>query len=292
MDKEPIIIVKELIAQPSNRIKLDEFITEQVKKFLGASDLQHFPVQGIEPQAENPLERIKQYEKLVHDLEEIVILLARWGDTEHQLLLEKIFRRLAESEKGSSGSPTLIHLEWYPLQVLMYAAGISALSARKYAALKISLETPTRFQQSGKIVPLVVPVTTNIADANDQFKKIPGYEAKHTPRSDYFLDLLKNPLNELLFLGGDYESLFDKFEIYSALSFVEATNRRWVPLGRFGWKYDLNDTSSPFHQMIEESKKEGMKWAPLQAGLFDGSQETFNDLSTVLASRLNGVTWD
>ena len=284
--------MKELLSDPKNRIKLDDFVLQHIKIFLSEVDLQHFPIQGINPDRENFLDRLQKYEKITKNLQQLVILLAKWGDQNQLLLLQKVFDRLAETDKGSSGLIFWIKFGWYPLQILMYSSGIAALSAKKYDVLKIVLETQVRLPSyEGKNTALIVPVASHLSEVSEGFKWIPGHERKHTPRNDYLFQSLQPILENLLFLGKSYEQLFDDFEIYSALIFSDVTNRSWSPIGRFGWKHERGIEGSPFDRMVEESKKDGENWLPLKAGLFQGSLEKFIKLSALLRERLGELSW-
>src|SRR3989442_5300624 len=115
---------KELLADPRQRIALDAFVNEHLRAALEALSAEHFPVTGGGTN-QDFVKRVAAYEDAVCDLTEIVILLARWGDAEGRLQLEKIFLQLPETAKSGGGTVVWLQLRWYPLLVLMYAAGIS-----------------------------------------------------------------------------------------------------------------------------------------------------------------------
>ncbi len=292
INKKVTDTMKELLSDPKNKIKLDDFITDHLKEFISATSIENFPVQGTNVSQEEFLGRMKQYEEITGDLQQIVILLTKWGDSEQITLLEKIFTRLSETDKGSSGLTIWIHFGWYPLQLLMYSAGISALSAKNFEALKIILQTFVPVTSaSGKRYPLVVPTATNLSDIGNAWKWIPSLEQKYVPRSEHLFSILKEPLEDLLFLGGSYETLFDEFEIYFALAYSEATGRDWGPIGRFGWKHDRGVTESPFIQLLETAQKEGGNWGPLRVGFFNGSIEKFMKVAETFKEQLNRLNW-
>ena len=281
--------MKELLADPKNRIKLDDFVSENIKKFLVATDLRQFPAEGLTPNSEEFLERMKRYEEAVRELQQIVILLVKWSESEQILLLEKVFARLGEVDKSSGGYTLWINFRWYPLQILMYSAGIAALSGNKFNALRVSLTMPVPFKNGRHA--LIVPVSASLSDVSDAWKWVPGHEQEYTPRSEHLYELLQAPLEELLFLGASYENLFDEFEIYLALTFSEATGREWAPIGRFGWKYHYRDGNNPFDLIVIDAKNQGAKWPPIQAGLFQGSSEEFIKLAEKFRERLNKLSW-
>ncbi|MCL5772674.1 MAG: hypothetical protein M1479_10455 [Actinobacteria bacterium] len=293
MEKHNISFIeemKELLSDPKNRIKLDDFVTKYLRAFLEATNLEHFPIQGSNVQKEDFLDRMRKYEEVVKDLQQIVILLARWSEREQLTILEKAFSRIAEADKGSSGINFWIHFCWYPIQILMYSAGLAALSVGKYYALKVILTTLIQNSSTErKRLPIIVTVTSNISDIHDAFKWIPGKEKNYVPRSEHLFEILEPTLEKLLFVGKSYELLFDDFEVYSALVYMEVTGRDWGPIGRFGWKHDHGD--SPFNRVVEEAKEAKEEWLPLRVGMFNGSLERFLEVSKTLRERLNKLPW-
>jgi len=297
MKKSKINIIapmKELLAEPKNRIKLDDFVTEQLKDFINKTSLEQFPVQDSNVQKEDFLERLQRYEEALKDFQKIVILLVRWGNKEQLLVLKKILMRLAEEDKGKSGTSIWIYFKWYPIQVLMYSSGIAALSVENYNALQIILTTYAYVSSSSlgnRYLPIIVPVGKDLAWINDKFKWIPGQERKHVPRSEHLFEILESLFQELLFLGKDYERFFDDFEVYNALVYADVAERDFYPIGRFGYKQLQGREDTPINRLVEEAKKGKDKWAPLQVGMFDGSLDRFLKLSEGLKQRISKLSW-
>lgn len=287
--------MKVLLPDPTMRIKLDDAVLQYVRHFLDATDSRHFPVLAAKVQKESKDEfvaRLNKYEEISRDLQQVVILLAKWGDKEQLFLLEKIFTRLAEADKGSAGSLRWLEFAWYPLLVLMYSAGIAALATRKYDVLGIVFQTTVH---AGPIYnkspfPLVVPVIDNMTERGDDFKWIPGQEQRYVPRSEHLFKSLQPILEDLLFLGQSYESLFDTFEVLLALIYRDMTEKRWGPLGRFAWKYNLQN-GGPFNAVVSEAKKERENWGPLCAGLFHGSLDRFLEDAAAYEELVAGLHW-
>lgn len=284
--------MKELLSDPSKKIKLDDFISVNTRQFLNATDLRNFPVQGVVAGKDSFIERLNKYEELSRNLQQIVILLAKWGNAEQLKRLEEIFIRLAEADKGSSGTVIWLHFTWYPILVLMYSSGISALLAENYNALRIVLETFVRKDSfSDKREPLVVPVGSNLSDLHDAFKWLPGHERHYVPRSEYLFTTLQPALEDALYLGRSYEQFFDYFEIMFALVFAHAQKSDWGPPGRFGWKHHRGFTESSYNMLVDEAKKGKENWGPIKAGLFDGSITTFLEYAEAYKKRLDKTSW-
>jgi hypothetical protein len=236
---------------------------------------------------------MQAYEAISKDLQRVVTLLARWGDADQALQLERILTRLAETDKGSSGLVVLLKLSWYPLMLLMYCAGIAAIASKNYHVLKSVFDTTVQPDPHGDPRPLVVHVMSNMTEIHDTFKRLPGLDQKYVPRSEHLFTLLQPVLEDLLFLGRRYEQCFDEFEVLMALAFAYATQHGWGPPGRFAWKHSsrLGLGQSPYKQIIEQAEKYGADWQPLRAGLFDGSLDNFKKQAEAYGERLNKIGW-
>ena len=78
------------------------------------------------------------------------------------------------------------------------------------------------------------------------FRLLPGLDRRHTPCSDHLFEVLKPLLDELLFLGSEYERAFDIFEVLYAIEYAFQSDRGWGPVGRFGWKGVRGDSVRAF----------------------------------------------
>lgn len=112
------------------------------------------------------------------------------------------------------------------------------------------------------------------------------------PRSEHLFKSLQPSLEDLLFLGRSYESLFDRFEVFLALVYADITNNSWGPPGRFAWKYSKRlGEENPFSELIDEAKKDGDMWASLKAGFFQGSHKRFQEIADSYKERLDKLGW-
>jgi hypothetical protein len=271
---------KELLADETRRIELDAFINEHLRTALEALSPDRFPITGAAPQ-EDFVKRAGDYEAALSDLLAIVILLARWGEDEGLLQLEKIIARIAETAPESGGTVLWLRLRWYPLLLLMYGAGIAAIAARHFKALHVVLATPVAEdpgQASSALKPLVVQVLSRLSDVDDNFRSLPGRDRVRYPRSEHLFGLLQPLLQELLFLGNGYERLFDRFEVLATLVFADFRKRPddvdvWGPPGRFAYKFDYRN--NPFAMLISEAEAAGPAWPLLSSGLFGGAWDRF-----------------
>jgi hypothetical protein len=285
--------IKQLLSEPQRQIELDDLIAGELRAAMRAVSEDHFP---LETQTVTPgefAERLKHYELAVARLQTLVILLSKWANASQQHLLSRLTVRFVETASAFRGGKTVwLGLRWYPVMILMYSGGISALSANNYASLATLLMTkiprqPTR-DKSEEVIVATVDAILDVERTNI-FKRLPGHERNFAPRNEYLFTELQPELDDLLFLGATYEDLFDRFEVfwalvYAALMRVE-TNHVWGPPGRFGWK-GLRGQTDPYGALIEEANRQGASWLPLTVGLFGGSLEHFNDIATAYREKL------
>lgn len=284
--------VKDYLSDPRYRIRLDDLASENVRLALSQLGEERFSVLE-QVTAEDFAERIRNYEDAISRLNVLTILLARWGNNDHQSLLERILGRLADSIDSRGGSTIWLGLRWYPIMYLMYSGGIAALSSRNYNSLATILRATVGSNSSGhESADTLTSAVKGIleVDRAEMFKRLPGYERYYTPRSEYLFKTLQPQLEDLLFLGKSYEDIFDRFEILYALSYADLEMQRdhhvWGPPGRFGWKKGRGAGANPFSDLSREANQHAGDWSPLKAGLFAGSIDRFNQIAKAYKSEL------
>lgn len=213
-------------------------------------------------------------------------MLARWGVDDHQHILGKILARLAERNDLQGGREPWLGLRWYPLTLLLYSGGIAALAANNFRSFSTLLTTQIGMRNTGgETQAVIIPAVKGMLDVKrtKAFKRLPGYERFYIPESEYLFKALQPRLDDLLFLGNTYESLFDDFEIFLALVFADLTTdgpgHLWGPPGRFGWKHRHRLSESPFEGLVSKAERENENWPPLRCGLFGGSGERFREIA-------------
>jgi hypothetical protein len=145
---------------------------------------------------------------------------------------------LADGNEMTGGKAIWLGLRWYPLLLLMYAGGIAALSAHNYTSLATLFNTRLGDHISGRGTQEAIGATVSEIlelDGNDMFKRLPGYERNYVPRSECLFKAVQPAIEDLLFLGRSYEELFDRFEIFYALTYADLEDRKdhhfWGPPG-------------------------------------------------------------
>jgi hypothetical protein len=279
--------VKGYLAEPRDRIRLDDLVAGETRSTLHSISKDEFPTQTATLTSEEFAQRIRKFETVLSRMRAITILIAKWGATEHQPMLERIIARLADNIEPQGGMTVWLGLRWYPIMLLMYTGGIAAISAGNYMSLSTLLTTKVRDRATGREPQeAVVPTVEGILDVDraELFKSLPGYERNYVPRSEYLFKTLQPEIEDLLFLGGSYEESFDRFEVFYTLVRADISMRKsnwvWGPPGRFAWKFRRDTGENPFSEICSEADQHGGNWLPLTSGLFAGSIDRFKEVAT------------
>lgn len=282
--------VKEYLAESKHRIKLSDLITRELRaaqQRLSGSDFS-LDTGGIT--GEVFAQRLLKYEAAMTDLLKVGVLMGRWSEAEHQPIFKQFVSMLAGQLKPKGGNTAWICLRYYPMLMLMYASGIAALDQENYHSLCTLFETRVPDRRTEKPVTVLQAVTDAMLDLArmDAFKRVPEYENKYTPQSELLFVRMQPIIEDVLFLGERYEDLFDRFEMFYALSYADVTNDDWGHPGRFGWKYRnrFHDGEDPFTALMKEAEKSGGTWRPVAAGMFQGSQPHFLEVAKRLQTGL------
>ena len=292
-------LVEEYLAEPRYRIKLHKLINNQIRKCLALIHEDRFSVQEQDVSPEAFASRLKQFEEAMRDMIAVVILLARWVDGDQRSTLRSIFSILPDAQRQTSGNNLWLRLRWYPEMLLMYAGGIAAISADNYDNLAVILNTKVPTPYSGdEAEPIVIPAVKEILDVRRMnfFKSLPGHERQHVPESEYLFKVLQPFVEDLLFLGNGYESMFDNYEVMQSLTFADVTydesGRVWGPPGRFWYKYSSGmRRSNPFSELVATADQQTENWSPLRSGFFSGSYDRFKLIVDGYRPILDGVCW-
>ena len=287
--------LKDLLSDPRYRIRLDDLVAAEIRRVLHDTREELFPLETSTASSDEFAERLRQYEDAVERLLVITILVARWGSEEHQPVLARIIARLADKNDVRSGLVSWLGLRWYPLTLVIYSGGISALSGQNYRSLATLVTTQLGDQlRGGEPREAIVPTVEGMLDVRRTrlFKQLPGHDKYFVPESEYLFKSLQPVLEDHLFLGNSYEDLFDRFEMLQALVYADlATGQFWGPTGRFGWKHRRMNRS-PFEALVTEAEREGEAWPPLRFGLFAGSIDRFREVASDYRQLLQMLSWD
>jgi ADP-ribosylglycohydrolase len=285
--------VKRYLAEDRYRIRLNDFVGQAIREAAREFDAKNFALAEYFTEAEF-LRRMKIYEAGTEVLRHMIVPLCHWGTTTSIL-------ELSSDGTVNQGPSTDMwrQLRLYPSLLLLYAGGVAALAADNHQMFAAVLTRP-RYHDHNEQGPLLLECCIPRVFRADLKQFLPGYERHHTPGSNYLVDLLR-PLMEVTFpLKNRYEECFDRFEYLVALAYADLRQKSssqstlsdfWGPIGRFGWR-NRGRAGDMLQVVAEEISKFGENWAPLKAGLFDGSLDRLNTVkagfdSVVMQVRLN-----
>jgi len=294
---EKVKVVKRLLASSAGTIELHDLLMREVRRFLTMTSDDSFSTQKVFS-PEGMLDRVSRYEAATLDLALLLACVAHWGRTEHISSLQKSIARSSDRLDMASGLSLWIELRWYPLILELYSAGIAAVDSKRYDNLSALFHAQVFGASHGSETS-----HTFLEVASDQilaltrleaFKRIPGHERHYTPMSEYLFKVLQPHLDDTLFLGKNYESSFDEFEVLFALAcaddLISKGKHIWGPVGRFGWK-NSHGSSSPLSQVIRAAQEQKQSWPPLKAGLFGGSIDRFEKVALDYLKIIQGLNW-
>ena len=225
------------------------------------------------------LKRVTRYEEVCNDLSILTACVAYWAKPTHKAILQKILARSTDRLEAKQGQAMWINLRWYPLIIGLYCAGIAAVEGKRYDSLSNIFYAIIGYSEyHNRDEFFVEGVANGISDLNSAnvFKQFPGHEQQYVPMSEYLFKVLQPKLDDVLFIGKNYERSFDEFEVLFALAVADLRKQRnanvWGPIGRFGWKHSTHD-DGPLKRIILEAGEMGERWEPIQAGLFGGRQD-------------------
>jgi hypothetical protein len=293
---EKVKRAKALLSSDSNSIELHDLLATEVRRFLSITSEDSFPTSGQFTKDEM-LDRISRYEDAVADLSLLLACIAHWGKTIHTSTMQKCIARSSDRLESRGGLTIWLELRWYPLIVELYTAGIAAIDAQRYDNLATLFYTQLPSSEyrnnNGTFVEAVSNGLLELIRTN-AFKQIPGHEQHYTPLSEYLFKILQPKLDDTFFLGKNYETAFDEFEVFFALAIADIemakNNRVWGPVGRFGWKQRSRD-NGPLNRIINDARARKDSWPPFRAGMFGGDFERFDKVATEYLQLVGRLNW-
>lgn len=289
----PVKAVKDYLSDPRYKIRLQDLVFHNVRKLIVETSRERFPIQGVDFSLEKLTERIQSYEDVTKDLRRLLAYIAYWGTEDHRPILGKSLSRVTDHIEPESGLSIWISLRWYPIILLCYTSGIAAIANENYHNLQTIFSTKVTGRGGDQKLAVAVSNAIIGIERESIFKRLPGHERYYAARSEYLFKLLQPELDDELFLGKDYEAVFDRFEVLLAL--VSATSRKasgprvWGPVGRFGWKYSTDQ--NPLKDVLKEAEQLKEKWEPFKAGLFGIDFEFFWQAATEYSAVISQLGW-
>jgi len=282
--KAAITTLKKYLRDDTQDIRLYEIVNEEVERVYQQLSSHNFPVKNVSYSTDELVKRVRRYESYVEILLAMIITGCRWGNESHNSYWIKCLHRIGSPSGEREGLVTLINLRLYPVFLLLYAGGISAVAAEKYTTLAELLNKPKIRSGNNEYTLSNYLISNDVIEQNDA-RSLAGMPKSQIPLSEYFFKVLREPLREFLPSDIDYQKCFDRFEYIRALVYADFRQKQrddiWGPVGIFAFREYYGDITENFipAELSKEIEQEQLDadddWPPLKAGLFDGSAERF-----------------
>lgn len=288
--------IKSLLSSDTSSIELHDMLIAEVRRLHASTEDARFAFDT--PFTDEAfLARLAQYEAVCTDLSLLLACLSHWARPSHSATLKKVLARSADRLEPRNGSSYWVALCWYPLIHRLYCSGISAIDAQRYDSLATIFYTPLPKSPYSNGQEYVLDGTgRGLLDLvrTDIFKRIQGHERQYVPISEYLYNTIQPLLDDVLFLGEGYDTVFDTFEVFYALAHADLEFMKgksaWGPVGRFAWKHHSRE-NGPLMLVVSEGRSQKEDWAPLKAGLFGGSYQRFDNAATKYTEHINKLGW-
>ncbi|UTF51454.1 caspase family protein [Desulfomicrobium sp. ZS1] len=293
---EKVKLAKKLLSSDFSSIELHDLLAHEVRRFLSLTSEDTFPT-SVHFSNEEMFDRISRYEDAVLDLSLLLACVSHWGKTIHFSTIQKFIARSSDRLESNSGLSVWLNLRWYPLILNIYTAGIAAIDAQRFDTLATIFyaQFPSE-KDRDHIYTFAEYIAKKISALNSDntFKKLPGHERQYVPHSEYLFKILQPRLDDTFFLGKNYETAFDEFEVFFALAVADIRMEKketvWGPFGRFGWKHKLS-SNGPLVKIINDANKLQGSWPPLKAGMFGGDFGRFHKVASEYLQLVEGLSW-
>lgn len=288
-------LVKEYLTEPRYRIKLDDLFSQELRTAIANVAAVHADSFRDYPSAELFVKRIQAYEKAIAPLQRICTLLARWGATnDHKELLRRIITQFSPTDVPS-GYDLWSDLRWYPTMLVLFSSGVGAVAQSNYQMLSGLFSTYVVDPWSGGTKPLLEQMLDRWRKvlSSKFFTTIPGHEKHFVPDREYMFKFLQPSVEDLLFLGVDYEAAFDRFEALLALSYLDQSLERdegsgFALPGRYAYKQGRS--GDPYAAVLADAVKQESQGILTPYGVFS-SLARFKDVHARHKTFIDSLHW-
>lgn len=159
-----------------------------------------------------------------------------WGKDYHHNLWLKIIKKFSNPISRAGSYHMWGQLERFPVLILLYTAGISAILAEDFHLLGKFFSMKQREKYGDKDTPILEEVNAINSLESKYAQILYKPSTRHTPTSDLLFDQLQDCFVQLGADEHQYIDVFDYFEYTLSLLYLKQIEGNWFPLGRFGWR--------------------------------------------------------
>ena len=304
--KMKVAALKKYLADPVNRIRLDDLVSDEVSHILETMSGSDFDIVGYPQLDKNSFtHRVRAYEAACEGLIAMAAVGGYWAEEWHYPIWKKALVRLGympEAGYGHSCDGVLYRLKRYPATLLLYALGISALQAGEKGIPLLSLLLSTELQQEGqrdkKAVEVLPPFL--LLRENERISKLlDGMEGLWFPFNEWLLRLLCPVFQSSCVSRQGFQDIFDRLEVLIAINFCSndlegRSDTGVVPFGLFARSemFEPVKRLSPHVQDLGSVlNREGEESVYITHALLGKSVDEARDNMDWLRNRVAGIQW-
>ncbi len=273
--------VKKLLDEVSSATRLHDFVVEEINELFELSSKENLSIQSVQqPSQDEIVEKISESEIIANDIVNISCCVAYWAKPEHRQILQKLVTRPTDKPEKISGLKVTAALQRYLAIFQIYSAGIAAIDGQRYDSL-FNIFYAKKIQSNSHdphefLVDLIGEAINTVNDSRI-FNNFKEFNRHYFAMSEHLYKVLQQPLNDLIFIGDNYDAAFDEFEVLLALVVADRKINHEIQVydlqGRFAGKH-IQD-QSPLKRIIREAKANDKNWEPLKQGFFNKDFERF-----------------
>jgi hypothetical protein len=283
-----VATVKRYLVEPRHRIRLHELVHEETERVYKELLSERFSTHANDLTKETSQQHMREYYAIVERLMAMLAALSYHDTGANAHLLTECIERLTQVPRRNRKN-AVIELQYYPALLLTYAAGISAIAAKRFHNLAAILKEPKYRDFHDERKSAIAEL--NIESVFMKPKWLPYRNALNNTPNDYLFELLHPVLCD--YLPGDtrYEETFNIFEYLLSLTYLYTVGGSHSPSGRFehrGTGYTgttmrsgvLEDNwgHSPLAEFVSMVVAQGSEGELLKENFFDGSIERFKEV--------------
>jgi len=294
-----IAITKKYLSEDKYRIKLYDFVSEEVQKVYYCFNSERFVNVENNLTKEAFRKRLQEYKESLAILIGILNTIIYFDKGKHSDLITMSMERLIPQK---STSREAYSFNRFPLLILAYSIGIISILKNNYKSLA-ALFLCSCFKDNDEKKHIIEIINSQRVFAGKWIKWLPTYPDKnipHTPVSDYLYSYMREIVKTYLPDDKKYEEFFDIFEYLTGLIYLDIINKgtsiesTGSTIGRFAWKrgtpFNREGLPQSIERFIENGLNQGDKWPLLKAGFFNGSVERFKECCTVYENILERIS--
>jgi hypothetical protein len=290
--------VEQLVADPQGRTRLRHLVRNQTSALVQAIADDRFPLSVPEAPvtASAIAERMEAYERLSSNAVASMSALALAGEEPEQLdLMRHMLKQLAERPLVG-GVVVAVNLRLYPGLLTLYAAGLSAVAAKKYNTLWHLWATPIQEPHSSAETFAVIKLNPDAVLDGGVAQQLPSLDNPryYAPLSEHLFKLLQEPLHDAVIAETEYDRIFDRYELLAALVNADLTREsHWptVHIGRFGWKARNPGQFQVLSAIEGEMLSQGDEWPLFKVGAFDGELPRAQEALAKVVAIVSRLPW-